>query len=175
MKLSKTGWNNVIIFSVMIMILLINVTSKKLFTDESANQADSSQQSILADHSVILTLAINNQLMFQRSGVNWQIIDIASGKEVALKLTNQQIEQVMLAWQQSTGLVQADDIIIEGQKGIAVTVGIAGKAQAEQFTLYPLIDQLLLYKHSSKQNQQGVWLALPQALTAQLLPCCLNG
>ena len=42
-KLSKTGWNNVIIFAVMGFILVINLTNKKIF---SADDNVSSEQEI---------------------------------------------------------------------------------------------------------------------------------
>ena len=49
MKLSRTGWNNVIIFSVMIIILLINATNDRLFPEgDSVND-----KTILPEHSVI--------------------------------------------------------------------------------------------------------------------------
>ena len=53
MKLSRAGWNNVIIFSVIIFILLINVTNKKLFSDNESST--SAEKSILPEHSVILS------------------------------------------------------------------------------------------------------------------------
>ena len=73
MKLSRTGWNNVIIFSVMIIILLINATNDRLFPDGESG----SDKYILPEHSVILTLAINfadnRQLTFERVGRAWQM------------------------------------------------------------------------------------------------------
>ena len=73
MKLSRTGWNNVIIFSVMIIILLINATNDRLFPEgEAAND-----KTLLPEHSVILTLAINfsdsRQLTFERVGRAWKM------------------------------------------------------------------------------------------------------
>jgi hypothetical protein len=162
MKLSKTGWNNVIIFSVMIIILVINATNNKLFPSEDDNKAE---QFILPPHSVILTLAINfsssQHVLFERVGRSWQL----TAKGILLDKTDQQVEQMMFAWQQSSGLVQATDIIIDSEKGITVDIALAGNNDAKTFTLYPLADQLLIYKHNEKQ-----WLALPSALTQQLFP-----
>ncbi len=164
MKLSRTGWNNVIIFSVMIIIIIINTTNDKLFSD-SDNQANAGQQLLLPEHSVILALAIktadDKQLLFERVGRSWQ----HTGKGVLLSLTDQQVEQLMFSWQQASGLVQASDVIIDESKGILVQIDIAANEQRQQFTLYPLTDQLLIYKHVS-----DTWLAFPAAIAKQLIP-----
>lgn len=160
MKLSKTAWNNVIIFSVMGIILLINSTNNRLFPEDSANNAF-----ILPEHSVVLTLAINlpnkTSLAFERVARAWKM----TSHGVIVDLTNQQIDQMMLTWQQTRGLVQAAEIMIEGQTGIEVQLSLAGVAQEQTFTLYPLTDQLLVYN-----NQKNNWLALPAAVYHQLIP-----
>jgi len=163
MKLSRTGWNNVIIFSVMTIILVINATNNKLFpNEESENKAE---QLILPEHSVILTLSIelskSQRVLFERIGRSWQL----TAKGVMLEKTEQQIEQMMFAWQQSSGLVQATDIVIDSAQGIPVQIALAGHEQSKSFTLYPLDDQLLIYQH-----QEKLWLALPATLSQQLLP-----
>jgi len=161
MKLSKTAWNNVIIFSVMIIILLINATNDRLFPKNS----DSNDELLLPQHSVILTLLVkypnSKQVMLERKGRAWKM----TSQGVILMLTNQQIEQVMFAWQQSSGLVQADDIFIEGQQGIEVEISMAGVNDIIVFILYPLADQLLILN-----QQKNLWLALPSALSQQLVP-----
>ena len=163
MKLSKTGWNNVIIFSVMIFILVINATHKKLFS-ESEGQA-SAEQFILPEHSVVLSLTIqlenNKQLLFERLGRRWKM----TSKGIVLDLTQQQIQQMIFAWQQSSGLVQASEIIIEGQAGTSVIVDLADIEAPQHFILYTLSDQLLIYN-----QQTQLWLALPTAISKQLLP-----
>ena len=160
-KLSKTAWNNVIIFSVMIIILLINSTNERLFPADS----NVNDKLVLPEHSVILTLTLilpeKSSVMFERVGKAWKM----TSQGVLLDLTNQQIEQLMFAWQQSAGLPQAADIIIDGQAGIEVNISLAGIEQEQIFTLYPLVDQLLVYN-----SQKKLWLALPAAMTHQLVP-----
>jgi len=172
MKLSRTGWNNVIIFSVMIIILLINATNDRLFPEDDVGISNSAEQALLAQHSVILALEINNQVSIERIGKSWKISVINQSHAQLPDLNPQQIEQVVLAWQQASGLVQADDVVITGQQGIRVLIDTANNAQQQVFTLYPLIDQLLIKKQLSENH--AIWLALPQALTAQLLPCCYH-
>ena len=160
-KLSKTAWNNVIIFSVMIIILLINSTNDRLFPDDN----NANDKLLLPEHSVILTLTImlseDKKIVFERIGRAWQM----TSQGVFLDLTNQQIEQVMFAWQQSSGLVQAAEIVVEGVAGVDVQLSLAGIEQEQRFTLYALTDQLLVYN-----QQKKLWLALPAAMSHQLIP-----
>lgn len=160
-KLSKTAWNNVIIFSVMIIILLINATNDRLFPDDN----NANDTLLLPEHSVILTLTIipsdDKKIAFERIGRAWQM----TNQGVLLDLSNQQIEQIMFAWQQSSGLVQAAEIVVEGLAGVDVSLSLAGNSQEQKFTLYPLTDQLLVYN-----QQKKLWLALPAAMSNQLIP-----
>jgi len=166
MKLSRTGWNNVIIFSVMAIILLINATNDKLFPNEESE--NSAEQLILPQHAVILTLSFdyseNKQVLLERVGRSWQL----TTQGLILNKTEQQIEQMMFAWQQSTGLVQAAEIMIDSEQGVTVNIALASESRIRTFTLYSLSDQLLIHqKHDNK------WLALPAALAQQLLPLSL--
>ncbi len=161
MKLSRPAWNNVIIFSVMIIILLINSTNDRLFPEgETSNDT-----LLLPEHSVILTLTLRfpeqATIAFERIGRAWKM---TSQGRIA-DLNNQQIEQVMFSWQQSNGLVQASEMLIDGKKGIEAMISLAGVEQEHTFTLYPLTDQLLVFNH-----QKEIWLAMPAALAYQLIP-----
>ena len=162
MKLSRTGWNNVIIFSVMIIILVINASNDKLFPDEESKKAD---RLILPEHSVILSLTIKystrQQATFERIGRGWQL----TAKGILLDKTDHQIEQMMFSWQQSTGLVQASDIVIDSEQGVSVKIALAGYDKEQKFTLYPLSDQLLIHVQGD-----NLWLALPATLAQQLIP-----
>ena len=161
MKLSSTGWNNVIIFSVMIIILLINATNDRLYPEGESG----SDRNILPEHSVILTLVIifdeHRQLTFERVGRAWQM----TSQGLLVDLNNQQIEQLMLAWQQGSGLVQADDILVEGLQGIEVSISTAAIKGELVYMVYPLADQLLVFNLQNK-----LWLALPKAVAHQLIP-----
>ncbi|MEI6894033.1 MAG: hypothetical protein V5789_05270 [Colwellia sp.] len=166
MKLSRTGWNNVIIFSVMAIIILINATNNKLFPSEENDS--NAEQLILPAHSVILTLSIqypdSQHLLFERVGRLWQL----TTHGIVLEISEQRIEQIIFSWQQSRGLVQAAEIIIDSAQGVTVDIALAGESELRAFTLYPLHDQLLIY-----QQRDNQWLALSAALAPQLLPTIL--
>jgi len=161
MKLSRTGWNNVIIFSVMIIILLINATNDRLFPKGDSRN----DQYLLPEHSVILTLVINfndnRQLKFERIGRAWQL----TSQGLLVDLSNQQIEQLMSAWQQSSGLIQAGEMLVEGATGVEVLIKTATNKDELVYMLYPLVDQLLIFNVQNK-----LWLALPKAVANQLIP-----
>ena len=158
MKLSRTGWNNVIIFSVMAMILVINQMNKGLF--QSGERAAAEQSFILERHSAILTLAINRQLLIERIGRTW--------RATPAHISGQSLEQMMLAWQESSGAVVNAPEGLEQQSGVVVTVQLAGQLQPHVFSLYPVSEQLLLYLHGEKR-----WLSLPLPLYQQLIPSSL--
>ena len=160
-KLSKTAWNNVIIFSVMIIILLINATNDRLFPENS----NTNDTLLLPEQSVILALTIelaeDKQVIFERVGRAWKM----TSQGILLNLSNQQIEQLMFTWQQSRGLVQAAEIVVEGVQGVKVAVSVAAIDKEQIYTLYSLTDQLLIYNH-----QSDIWLAFPAAINHQLIP-----
>lgn len=159
MKLSRSGWNNVIIFSVMAMILLINVTNKQLF--ESDNNSDTlGEQIILGSDAVILTLAINDQLLIERIGRTW--------RATPENISGQLLEQMMFSWQQASGTTQLEPPQQDRQDAITVTINLAGQAQAQVLSLYPSQDMLLIYHHRQQQ-----WFSLPIPLYRQLIPMTL--
>jgi len=156
MKLSRTAWNNVIIFSVMGMILAINVANKRLFP-EDGNVSAGQEKSILGEHAVILTLEVANQLTIERIGKSWRV-----QPEV---MNEQALEQMMLAWQQSSGYVQSAPEDVTQAKPIEVNIYLAGQAQVMRLHLYPQQEQLLIHNLSGDD-----WLSLPILIYRQLLP-----
>ncbi|NQZ80052.1 MAG: hypothetical protein HRT52_03455 [Colwellia sp.] len=155
MKLSRTGWNNVIIFVVMIFILVINVTNKQLFSDNNTDVA--SEQSLLGNGSVILTLALNNNILIERIGRTW--------RATPAKLSGQALEQMMMSWQQVTGDVLTEAPIVDKKMALIITVNLAGQEQAAVLSLYSVTDELLVFNHQSQ-----LWFSLPMQIFQQLLP-----
>lgn len=153
-KLSKTGWNNVIIFAVMAFILLINATNKDVF---SRNKTSTAETTILAEHAAILTLSINKQFTIERIGKTW--------RATPATIQGQALEQMMLAWQQSTGLVINAPEGIDRQLALVVSIELAGHNEATILSLHATDIELLIYNHQTQQ-----WLSLPMQLYQQLLP-----
>jgi len=159
MRLSRTGWNNVIIFSVMIIIIFLNFTNNKLFR-RNGDGAYTQDVAIFKDHAVILTLTINQQIKIERIGQTWRMAPV--------KLKTQALEQMMLSWQQATGNTETLKYDLSKQTAINVTAVLAGEDKPQRLSLYPTQDQLLLFNHQTEQ-----WLSLPLAIYYQLIPAKL--
>ncbi len=157
MKLSKAAWNNVMIFSVLSMILIINLTNGKLFPGNDTNTAEN-ERALINEHAVILTLAINQQILIERIGQTWR-------SQPAI-ISRQALEQMMFSWQQLSALeVTAPTDVTNSTNPIIVTLNIAGQEQPAVLSLYPLKDQFLIYHHQDKK-----WLSLSAQLYQQLIP-----
>jgi hypothetical protein len=159
-KLSKTGWNNVIIISVMSFILLINVTSKNIFSND---KVDNSEVTLLGEYAVILTLTINKQLVIERIGKTW--------RATPANINGQALEQMMLAWQQSIGASVHAPNDIDQQLALIVSVELAGQAEPTLLSIHATDQELLVFNHLTEQ-----WLSMPMQLYSQLLPSAVfNG
>jgi hypothetical protein len=158
-KLSKSGWNNVIIFAVMGFILLINVVNKKVYApdgeqvDESASQA----LAILGKSQVILALTIENVVLIERIGRTW--------RARPANISGQALEQMMMSWQQSSGEVMAQAPEIDRQFSLDVKLDLAGIVEPLKLNVYATEQQLLVFNQTTQQ-----WLAMPIEIYGQLFP-----
>ena len=159
MKLSRTGWNNVIIFSVMAFILVINITNKKLFfNDETSSQT--SQSYILGEHATILTLSINPSIVIERIGKNWRA-------EPSI-MPEQALEQMMRSWHQSTGSFVKTSPELDKQMALVVSIELAGQTKTQILNLYVTDSELLIHNQTTDQ-----WLSFPMEIFSQLIPNAL--
>ncbi|MGB1263105.1 MAG: hypothetical protein ACPG52_09365 [Cognaticolwellia sp.] len=158
MKLSKTGWNNVIIFAVMGFILLINATSENVYSPYEAAEITSEQNiALVGAENVILTLSISNVVAIERIGRTW--------RATPARISGQALAQMMQSWQQSSGEVMAQVPDIDRQLSLDVRLDIAGHTQALQLNFYATEQQLLIFNQTSQQ-----WLTMPLAMYGQLFP-----
>lgn len=157
-KLSKTGWNNVIIFAVMGFILLINATNKDVFSQrENENSQTAKEQPLIAEEQVILTLQINNVIEIKRVGKSWQAIPA--------NINSQALEQMMMSWQQSVGTRLEEPPEFTREFSLDVKLDIAGMSLPLALNFYATDEQLLVFNQTSQQ-----WLVMPIALYNQLFP-----
>jgi hypothetical protein len=155
MKLSRAGWNNVIIFSVMIFILVINVTNKKLYPSDDAQ--NNGQLTIFAEHTVILSLSIAQQITIDRLGRTWQA--------APAKISGQALDQMMLTWQEIEGVTVAQPPELDHQMALVISVELAGEEQTNVLNLFITNSELLIFNSQKKR-----WLAFPLAIFSQLIP-----
>jgi len=155
MKLSRAGWNNVIIFSVMIFILVINVTNKKIFSSDDAKS--SGQLTIFAEHAVILSLSIEQQININRVGRTWQA--------APTKISGQALEQMMLTWHEIEGVIVEQPTELDRQMALVISVELAGEPQTSVLNLFITNNELLIFN-----SQQKRWLAFALPIFSQLIP-----
>lgn len=156
MKLSRTGWNNVIIFSVMAFILIINITNNKLYSDDE-NPTLSEQPYILGENATILTLSIHASVLIERIGRTW--------RSTPTIIQGQALEQMMRSWQQSVGSIVPEPPELDKQMALVVNIVLAGQEQPHVLNLYTTDTELLVHNHVTKQ-----WLSFPLAIFSQLIP-----
>lgn len=157
-KLSKTAWNNVIIFVVMGFILLINATNKKLdFDSESADRSEQHAHTLVGQQNVILTLNIDNVITIERIGRTW--------RATPSKIAGQALEQMMMSWQQSSGEIMAQAPELDHQFSLNVQLDIAGQSEPLRLSFFASDQQLLVF-NPTKQ----LWLTMELALYGQLFP-----
>jgi hypothetical protein len=156
MKLSRTGWNNVIIFSVMAFILVINIANNKLFLSDD-DTSSTTQSYILGEHATILTLSINPTIRIERIGKNW--------RSTPTILTEQALEQMMRSWHQNTGTIVNNPPELDQQMALVVNIELASQDAPQILQLYVTDTELLIYNQTT-----NVWLSLPTAIFSQLIP-----
>lgn len=157
-KLSKTGWNNVIIFVVMGFILLINATNKKIYSPDENSAANSSQEiALVGAENIILTLKINNVVAIERIGRTW--------RATPASISGQALAQMMMSWQQSSGEAMAQAPEIDRQLSLDVQLDLAGQTELLQLSFYATEQQLLIFNKTSQQ-----WLVMPLVMYGQLFP-----
>lgn len=153
-KLSRSGWNNIIIFAVMGFILLINLTNKNVFSPE---QSGFKEASFLGPSAVILTLKINQEITIERIGKTW--------RATPAKLSAQHLTQMMNSWQQTEAKLLKQAPELDLSLALVVTVELAGQTQASVLSLLATDNELLIFNHTLER-----WFELPLAIYAQLLP-----
>lgn len=152
-KLSRAGWNNVIIFSVMGFILLINA----IYDDADFKQVRNDAAELLPPYTVILSLTVNQQTHIERIGKSWRALPAV--------ISGQPLEAMMQSWQQLTAVKIAQPELLNQQNMIMVSLVLAGQEQDEYFLLFPETDRLIIFKQSTQQYFQ-----LPKPLYTQLIP-----
>ena len=162
MKLSRTGWNNVIIFSVMGFILLINATNQRLFP--SKQLSSDTEVQLLTETQLILSMTVNfddtDLVTIERIAQTW--------RATPTKIQGQGLDEMMRSWQSATGEQMPNIPIVLPEDAIYVTLMIAGRMSAFKLVLYSSQEQLIVH-----DLQNDTWLSLPAQMVEQLLPSVL--
>ena len=131
MKLSQKGWNNVIIFVTLGLILIFNFSGEWL----NRNSEPSSEASgLVPAHGVITTMQLPNDKI-ERIGQGWRA---SSGK-----LTHEQINQLIGLWQHAKIKSFADPIRFESSHN-RVKIWFAGNTEPVEYIFLELADKVLV-------------------------------
>lgn len=153
MQISRRGWNNVLIFAVLAMMLIFQYSGKKINGDDSANQ----YQSALPASAVILSMQFDN-IQIQRVGSQ-----LATKPEMGL--SQPQLQQIIKAWESATFKPVAEDVVIANLAyGINISFELANLATPVTLILYQIDGGYLL------QNWQSQLLQIDEAELQVLLP-----
>ncbi|MGC3835060.1 hypothetical protein [Moritella viscosa] len=153
MQLSRRGWNNVLIFAVLAMMLVFQYSGKKIEGDESTSQ----YQAALPAHAVVLSMQFDN-IQIQRVGSQ-----LATLPE--LGLSQSQLKQIIKAWETATFKPVINDIVIANLAyGINIFFELANLSEPVTLILYQIDSGYLL------QNWQGQLLQIDESELQVLLP-----
>ncbi|MGJ8679121.1 hypothetical protein [Paraglaciecola sp.] len=130
-RLSKRGWNNVIIFTTLILIMLFNFSSDFL---NRGTKDTPTVSTLIPEGSVITTIEFHNDLV-ERIGQGWRA---KSGS-----LTNEQLAELVLAWQKAQ--VKLIDTSHDGQNDTSsIKVWFAGQAQSVEYSFFLSDDKTIV-------------------------------
>ncbi|KID57825.1 hypothetical protein JF50_03475 [Pseudoalteromonas luteoviolacea] len=157
MGLSRKAWNNVVIFSMLIMIFFLNGLHHKL----NPQQAEFERVMVLPEHSFVLAMAYPG-VKIERIGTTWRIENKLGGK-VQTAYTEQELVQIVQLWQH-TELQSIAPPQLNPESAISVaTFWVAGEELPLSYQLYRTDELYLLYA-----KRQQLWLELNADIATQL-------
>jgi len=120
--LTKRGWNNVLIFSCLGMIIIFNLMGKKII-----DNAEGDITHVLPTQSMILTLE-HPEFSIERLGTSWRV----TPRE---RLSNKAAEQVVNNWLSLQGEITLS--AASDEEGYRVMVWLAGNEQPTRYWIQP--------------------------------------
>lgn len=175
-RLSRRGWNNVLIIASLLMILLFNGVHHKLFqsdTDAGLNSNTSSDalvQNVLPEQSVVLSVDFPN-ISIERVGRDWRSLPTTSTSPA-------QLNTIVESWQQLTAAQVVNPVLIEqlmsNYPDKVVSFWLAGQKSAFVIQIYQHTDGLTYLKiprlKTPSSTIANTWLTLPNDSLVSLIP-----
>jgi hypothetical protein len=140
-RLSQRAWNNVIIFSMLLLILLFSSTSNFL----TSNETDLDQTLLLVpENSLIMTLDFGSQKV-ERIGRGWRVV----GGDTEELIDQTTLTKLIDNWRLAE--ISLSEQIFEGD-GLIVVLWLAGQDLARVYQFYQQ-DQMLMVRVDKKVYQ----------------------
>lgn len=155
LRLSQKAWNNVLIFSMLALIVLLNY--ERLF-----ESADSDIQPIVKESDFIVSLQIN-QMTFERIGTGWRVM--APSEAELPNMQSEDIDALITQWQRAL-IRPSPDILpaeITSSPPYLVNVWLAGEKSAK-------VIGLLEVESTAYVISEGELYLLDFPTLAQMLP-----
>ena len=150
MGLSRKAWNNVVIFSMLLMIFFLNGVHHKL---NPSNEVSGPQQ-LLPEQSFVLTLAFPGYKI-ERIGTSWRIDGPWQAKP-------EQVQALVNDW--LAVKLEVADVTLNAGKALTVArFWLAGQELPVSYQLYLEQGQYYLF-----DKQQQLWLHVPKELAQTL-------
>ncbi|QTH62703.1 hypothetical protein J1N51_07890 [Psychrosphaera ytuae] len=157
LRLSQKGWNNVLIFSCMFMILLFNYTNNMLMSDEQ----DQVVAPLLPPDAIIQAIDFSG-VELQRVGPSWRVLS---------QVPNPQIERpeaFVETWQNQplTSLAHSP-MLMENATAWPVVVWVAGQEEGWVFEFVIDTTEQTVYINARRDER---WYQLDYAQLPQFVP-----
>ena len=153
MNLSRRGWNNVMIFVILAMMLIFQYSGGK-FKGDSKSTA---YQSALPANGVILSMQMDN-ITIRRVGAELEV-------QPPLNLSQTQLNKIVRVWETATFKALSNDIQVSNLNyGINISFQLANVAEPVVVILYQIENGYLL------QNWQQQLLQIDESELQVLLP-----
>lgn len=138
MRLTKRGWNNVLIFSTLFMILLFNTTHQKFVEGEGVAE----KRPLIAAEAIIQVIDYSG-IKLERIGSNWRVQSVIEGDPNAAP------EQLVQAWQSLTFETLSElPELSANSYSLPVLVQAIGLDSQQIFVVYIEPDSGLAYFHN---------------------------
>ncbi|WP_416306868.1 hypothetical protein [Neptunicella sp. SCSIO 80796] len=143
-RLSRRGWNNVLIFACLFMILLFSTSNRILLQNEEQSQS----QLLLPESSEIMAIDYGTHKI-ERIGRGWRSVPV-------LDMDESQLNDIASHWQQA---IVAKPMSGQLAQPYIVTLWLAGQEQGSVYKLLPQGNDILV------QHQQQLYLLTQHSLS----------
>ncbi len=159
-RLSKKGWNNVLIFSCMFMILLFNYTSNMF----SSNGDNTKAQPLLESGSMVQAIDFSG-IELQRVGTGWRVLS-----KIPTATLDQPVAYIDTWINQPLEQITTSPMVLDSASSLPVAVWLAGQNEARLYKFVIDHQQQSVYVHDQTRN---IWFALDYQHLSQFIPSVL--
>lgn len=156
-KLSRMGWNNVLIFASMFMILLFNYSHRMMTQGSDSGVSDT----LVGDGTIIQSIDFNG-IKLERLGSNWRTVTAIEIDETINPAL------IIESWtQQSFDTLDDTPMIANTAQVFLVVVWVAGEPNG---WVYEFVIDNVAQTSYVKNHQTRTWFEIDQASVPHLIP-----